>query len=122
MRPLDGILADVEARIAAACAASGRKRDGVRIVATYEALKIPDYKGEYDWPSAVNFEDEEREENTAIFADLNTYFTENYGAFIDGSKPMSEWDSYVQGLYDFGLSDVTANYQAAYDRLQARDL
>ena len=33
MRPLDGILADVEARIAAACAASGRKRDGVRIVA-----------------------------------------------------------------------------------------
>ena len=96
--------------------------DGVRIVATYEALKIPDYKGEYDWPSAVNFEDEEREENTAIFADLNTYFTENYGAFIDGSKPMSEWDSYVKGLYDFGLSDVTENYQAAYDRLQARDL
>ena len=35
---------------------------------------------------------------------------------------MSEWDSYIQGLYDFGLSEVTANYQAAYDRLQARGL
>ena len=78
------------------------------------------YKGEYDWPTAVNFDDEEREENTSIFADLNTYFTENYGAFIDGSKPMAEWDSYVQGLYDFGLSDVVENYQAAYDRLLAR--
>ena len=96
--------------------------DGVRTVAIYEALRLKDYKGEYDWPTAVNFDDEEREENTSIFADLNTYFTENYGAFIDGSKPMAEWDSYVQGLYDFGLSDVVENYQAAYDRLLARDL
>ncbi len=39
---------------------------------------------------------------------------------MDGSKPMSEWDSYIQGLYDFGLETVTANYQAAYDRLLAR--
>ncbi len=96
--------------------------DGIRTVAIYEALRLKDYKGEYDWPTAVNFDDEEREENTSIFADLNTYFTENYGAFIDGSKPMAEWDSYVQGLYDFGLSDVVENYQAAYERLLARDL
>ena len=95
---------------------------GVRTVAIYEALRLKDYKGEYDWPSAANFNDEEREENTSIFADLNTYFTENYSAFVDGSKPMNEWDSYVQGLYDFGLSDVVENYQAAYDRLQARGL
>ena len=94
--------------------------DGVRTVAIYEALRLKDYKGEYDWPTAVNFNDEEREENTSVFADLNTYFSENYGAFIDGSKPMSEWDSYVKGLYDFGLSDVVENYQAAYDRLLAR--
>ena len=67
----------------------------------------------------VNFEDDEREENTSIFADLNTYYTENYSAFVDCSKPMSEWDSYIQGLYDFGLSDVLENYQTAYDRYQA---
>ena len=95
---------------------------GVRTVAIYEALRIPDYKGEYDWPSAVNFEDEEREENTAIFADLNTYFTENYSAFIDGAKPMSEWDSYIQGLYDFGYARIKEIYQAAYDRYVARGL
>ena len=101
---------------------SNYTENGVRFMAIYDAIKVQGYKGEYDWPTAVNFEDEEREENTAIFADLNTYFTENYSTFVDNSKPMSEWDSYIQGLYDFGLSDVVENYQAAYDRLQARDL
>ena len=38
---------------------------------------------------------------------------------MDNSKPMSEWDSYIQGLYDFGLADVLENYQNAYDRYQA---
>ena len=95
---------------------------GVQIVACYEVLRIPTYKGEYDWPSGVNFEDDEREENTATFADLNTYFTENYSAFVDGSKPMSEWDSYIDGLYEFGLADILENYQAAYDRYLERGL
>ena len=92
---------------------------GVRILSCYEVLRIPTYTGEYDWPGGVNFDDDEREENTSIMADLNTYFTENYSAFVDNSKPMSEWDSYIQGLYDFGLADVLENYQNAYDRYQA---
>ncbi len=70
----------------------------------------------------MTFENEERDETTAIFADLNTYFTENYSAFIDGAKPMSEWDSYIQGLYDFGYERIREIYQAAYDRYVARGL
>ena len=88
----------------------------MRILSCYEVLRIPTYTGEYDWPGGVNFDDDERDENSSIMADLNTYFTENYSAFVDGSKPMNEWDSYIQGLYDFGLSSVLENYQNAYDR------
>ena len=95
---------------------------GMRQLACYDVFFVKDYKGEYEWPDAVTFENEEKEETTALFADLNTYFSENYNAFIDGAKPMSEWDSYIQGLYDFGYERIKEIYQAAYDRYEARGL
>ena len=95
---------------------------GMRQLACYDVFFVKDYKGEYDWPDAVTFENEEKEETTALFADLNTYFSENYNAFIDGAKPMSEWDSYIQGLYDFGYERIKEIYQTAYDRYEARGL
>ncbi len=92
---------------------------GMRIMSDYDVFAVPDYLGEYDWPTGVQFNDDERESNTATFADLNTYFAENYNAFIDNSRPMSEWDSYIEGLYSFGLSTILSNYQTAYDRYEA---
>ncbi len=48
-----------------------------------------------------------------------TYISENYLAFVDGSKPLSEWDSYEKGLADIGLADFLAIYQEAYDAYKA---
>ena len=77
------------------------------------------YYGEYDFPSSCKFTDEERDENTSILADLNTYFSENYMLFLTGDRPMSEWDAYIEEMGTFGLSDLMANYQTAYERYMA---
>ena len=77
------------------------------------------YYGEYDFPSSCKFTDEERDENTSILADLNTYFSENYILFLTGERPMSEWDAYIEEMGTFGLTDLMANYQTAYERYMA---
>jgi hypothetical protein len=77
------------------------------------------YGGAYDWPSTVEFTDEENNEIKSLSNDLNTYFQENYITFLDGSRPMSQWDAFVQGLNDYGFADYVAIYQAAYDRYLA---
>ena len=64
----------------------------------------------------MKLNDEEREETTQLFTDLNTYYEENYVAFVDGSKPMSEWDSYLNDIMNFGYERIQELYQQAYDR------
>ena len=49
--------------------------------------------------------------------DMETYAQEAIPAFINGSKPLSEWDSYVEGLKSFGLDEKIEIYQAALDRM-----
>ena len=74
------------------------------------------YDGAYEWPSSVKLNDEEREETNQLFTDLNTYYEENYVAFVDGSKPLSEWDSYLNDIKSFGYDRIQELYQQAYDR------
>jgi len=107
------------------CALMDNTRDlsypgGERCLYAYDVFNLPDYKGEYDWPSAVSFTDEEREENSSVTTDLNTYFTENYTAFMTGDRPMSTWDEYIEGMYSFGYETLRENYQAAYERFMAK--
>ena len=77
------------------------------------------YDGAWEWPSEVKMTDEEREETTQLMTDLNTYYQENYIAFVDGSKPMSDWDSYINDINSFGYQRVQELYQQAYDRYMA---
>ena len=81
----------------------------------YDVWKVKDYGGQYDWPSGVTFTDEETDEANTIKADLETYFSENYVSFLNGVKPLSEWDSYIQDMKTFGLDRLTEIYQNAYD-------
>ena len=60
--------------------------------------------------------DEEREETNQLMTDLSTYFQENYVQFVDGTKPMSAWDSYISDVNTFGYERVQELYQTAYDR------
>ena len=58
-------------------------------------------------------------EANALKADLETCFAEKYASFLNGVKPLSEWDSYISVLISFGLDKLTAIYQAAYDEYKS---
>ena len=40
--------------------------------------------------------------------------------FVDGSAPLSEWDSYRAELESIGLNDLLAVVQEAYDDFMAQ--
>ncbi|NMA38287.1 MAG: hypothetical protein GX942_08280 [Papillibacter sp.] len=77
--------------------------------------KAPTYSGEYDFPAGVKLTAEQSSEATALLADLNTYFSENYISFLDGSRPMSDWDNFQAGLKSTGLDSLQAIWQEAYE-------
>lgn len=78
-----------------------------------------DYDAAYEYPQAVKLDSEQDEEVAQYKNDIVTYIAENYLAFVDGSKPLSEWDSYVEGVMQHHLPDVIAVYQDAYDTFLA---
>ena len=73
----------------------------------------------YVYPSGISYNDEQNEAIASISADLSTYLEENYLSFVDGSKPMSDWDEYVAGAKEIGADDLVAIYQEAYDQFMA---
>jgi len=77
---------------------------------------LPDYKGTMDYPASVSLSDEESEELNQYTNEISTYVAENYLAFVDGSKPLSEWDAYVAELEALGLNECERIYQEAYER------
>ena len=90
---------------------------GERALHAFEVFYPYDfYDGAWEWPSEVKMTDEEREETNQIMTDLSTYFQENYVQFVDCTKPMSEWDSYIADINTFGYERVQELYQQAYDR------
>ena len=77
------------------------------------------HDNDYMYPSGISYTDEQTELLSQYGNDIGTYLEENYVLFLDGSKPLSEWDSYVQVLYDIGIEQVLAVYQEAYDAYMA---
>ena len=59
---------------------------------------------------------EENEVLQAYLADIKTYLDENRLAFIMGSRPLSEWDEYVNTVNSMHLSEVLDVYQTIADR------
>lgn len=53
---------------------------------------------------------EENQKRTELSAPLNTYLSENVIKFVMGSKPMSEWDSFIAGLKKFKPEELTKMY------------
>lgn len=51
--------------------------------------------------------------------DLVTYIAENYLAFVDGSRPMSERDAYVPETMSNGGDAIAAIYQDTLDKYYA---
>ena len=75
----------------------------------------------YNVPTFVSMTSEESAEYDGLSTDLNTYAQTEILSFITGGKDIdSEFDSFVQGLYDLNLDRMTELSQAAYDRAIAR--
>ena len=76
--------------------------------------------GAYDLPGYLTMTDEESERYTSTFNSIDTYVSECLAKFIVGDKDLSEFDAYVQEVYEMGIEDCIAMKQAAYDRYMAR--
>lgn len=63
---------------------------------------------------------EESEQYTAMAGDLFTHAAENISKFVTGTKPMSEWDGFLDELRSMKIEDCIALKQAAYDRYMER--
>ena len=80
----------------------------------FDTWSVPDYGGEYDLPTGITFTDDQSEELNTLTNDMLTYIQENYFAFMEGSRSLSEFDSYVADLKTFGIDRCAEIYYDAY--------
>jgi putative aldouronate transport system substrate-binding protein len=92
---------------------------GDRLLAMHAFWDDYNYDGAYKWPTGAKFTEDQTEEMNQYSSDIITYISENYTAFVDGSKPLSEWDAYVSQLRSLGVDRVIEIYQEAYDTFMA---
>lgn len=92
---------------------------GEGIAACYDVWDDFEYDAAYEWPAGLVLDDERTEKAAFYSNDVSTYCAENYLAFLDGSKPLTEWDSYVEGLNNIGLTALTSIYQECLDEYNA---
>lgn len=92
---------------------------GEGIAACYDVWDNFEYDAAYEWPAGLVLDDDQTEEAAKYNSDVATYVSENYLAFLDGSKPLTEWDSYVAGVQDIGLAEMAVIYQECLDAYYA---
>jgi len=85
----------------------------------FDVWRLEEYYGEYDLPTGITYTTEQTEELNKYSAEIAAYIAENWFAFFDGSKPLSEWDSYVDTIVSLGLNECIAVVQEAYDAYMA---
>lgn len=75
----------------------------------------------YNYPTYASMTTEESATYSSIESDLSTYADSTILEFIVGTRDIdTEFDSYVETLYDMGLQDMIDLKQAAYDRAVKR--
>ena len=92
---------------------------GEKYIEMFDTWKVPDYGGEYDFPTGIRYTDDQSRELAMYSNDIATYISENYFAFIDGSKPLSDWDKYVSDIYGLGLDKCISIVTEAYNDYMA---
>ncbi len=85
----------------------------------FDAWRLEEYSGEYDIPTGIKYTSEQTEVLNTYSNDIGTYIAENWFAFFDGSKPLTEWDAYVAQIYDMGIQNCIDVVQEAYDTYMA---
>ncbi len=77
------------------------------------------YDGSMEYPIGARLTDEESAFVKSLSTDIVTYINENFSLFLDGSKPFSEWDAYVEGIFGLSMQEIIDTYQGAYERYLA---
>lgn len=71
---------------------------------------------------AVSLTEEESEIARSPLADIQTYVDENVAKFINGTRPLDEFDNFVKDIEGMGLSDILHVYQTALERYEHRNI
>jgi putative aldouronate transport system substrate-binding protein len=79
-----------------------------------------DKEAGYQSMLGVTLNETESAEYTPMINDITTYITETCVQFVNGSKPLSEFDSYREQLKNMGIERCIELYQAAFERYMAR--
>lgn len=70
--------------------------------------------------SKITMTEEEIENYTALYSDIQTFVDESVAQFIMGTKSMDEWDAFVEQLHSMGIDECISAKQSALDRYNAR--
>ena len=90
---------------------------------TFDGYAVWSESADCDWmmPAGITMTTEEGEEYATTYGDIQTTMQENILKFIMGEKDIdSEWDAYVETLYNMDLQTCIDIKQAALDRYNAR--
>lgn len=68
----------------------------------------------------VSFTAEETKTVARLETDIDTYVDEMCDKFTTGKAPIEQFDTYVETVNSMGIEELTAIYQAAYDRYMSR--
>lgn len=74
----------------------------------------------YQMPGAISLTTEENDQYNTMYGDIRTLLEEKLSKFAMCELPMSEWDNFVQEIYDLGIEDCIAIQQDAVDRYYSR--
>ena len=96
---------------------------GEKLRAWYDIWNDPEYyryDGSMEFPTSITYSAEDTAYLANVGTDIQTFLGENYLQFVDNSRSLSEWDSYVNTLTHLpGWEDAKAIYQRYYDDFKA---
>ena len=72
---------------------------------------------DYNPVNWLALKDEDNKRKVELSDALNTYTNEMLSKFLLGTEPMSKWDEFVNGLYDFGVEELISLYENAFDAI-----
>ncbi|MGI6576780.1 MAG: hypothetical protein ACOX1Q_01765 [Eubacteriales bacterium] len=75
-----------------------------------------DQNAGYESVLGVTLNEEEANEYSRLYQDITTYITETIVQFINGTKPLGDFDQYREQLKTMGIERCIELYQQAYDR------
>ena len=91
---------------------------GLRTLEAYDAWDQSTF--DLMLPPCMTMTEDETIKYNNLYTSIKTLVQENTIKFITGTKPIEEYDEFVQSLKDYGIEECISYKQAAFDRYNAR--